>query len=369
MNIGTFVGLVALVSIAAAAVVWIRRYFDSTPLDSYHPGKAHTHGKFGCKFDRDEVNRTRDQKRPRIDTNDLTPDPAVAQILAAISDSDVRKTILDLSGEQPFQLGGQSVQLTSRNSYHNGLEIAMRYLEQFYSALGCKFERHSYKRRGKEMFNLIVEFRGTVNPEKVLIVGAHLDSTAGNPWSTENRAPGADDDGSGTAGLMEMARALKKMRPGCTVRLCHFTGEEQGLYGSYAYSDKVAAEKTQVIAMIEMDMIGYCNRPGNRVDVHDDQDRNGSHTLVELMTRVAARYNLGLNVFDTHNFAVHDRSDHAGFLDHGYKAVLVSEEFTDEGFTPYYHTVQDRIDKLNFPYMLNVMRMVLGAIIELAECK
>ena len=54
-----------------------------------------------------------------------------------------------------------------------------------------------------------------------------------------------------------------------TVRLVHFTGEEQGLWGSYAYSDQVAAAKTDILAMVQVDMIGYCAKPGNRVDIHD----------------------------------------------------------------------------------------------------
>src|SRR5439155_25065899 len=111
-------------------------------------------------------------------------------------------------------------------------------------------------------------------------LGAHLDSTAGRTSSAEPVAPGADDDASGTVALMELAKALKGLPLTCTVRLVHFTGEEQGLYGSYVHSDVVAKAKPDLVAMIQMDMIGYCAKPGNRLDIHDGADRNGSHSLI-----------------------------------------------------------------------------------------
>lgn len=361
-----------LAALAAAVISALRKYFDSTPLNPVHHGKRHSHDgeHFSCKFDAEEVRRTAKQKRPRIELGDREADPKVAAVLAAISRPDVEKALRELSGELDITVNGKTVRLSGRNTYTDDLSLAQSYLEQFYTGLGLKVERHTYKVRGRTLANLIIEFAGAVNPKKVLYLGAHLDSTAGWPWSSESKAPGADDDASGTVALMEIAKVLVKMKPGCTVRLCHFTGEEQGLYGSYAYSDKVAKLSDEtVIGMIELDMIAYCANPGNRVDVHDDVDRNGSHSLVVALTQAAARYSLNLNVFDTHNHAVQDRSDHAGFLDHGYKAVLVSEEFTDEGFNPNYHSLGDKVSACNLPYMLDVIRMVLACTIELAEVK
>jgi len=376
-NLGVITIALALLSLAGAAayLLWEHLY-GSTPLDSCHNGKAHSHSTdeagnhFACKFDAEEVRRTANQKRPRVEPSPTPVDPKVAALLAAIQQSDVEKALRELSGEVPVSINGKTVTLKTRNSYHGNIELAMQYLEQFYASIGLKSTRHEYKVRGRKMYNLIVEFTGAVNPKKVLYLGAHLDSTAGWPWQSEDAAPGADDDGTGTVGMMEIAKALLKTKPDCTIRLCHFTGEEQGLYGSYAYSDYVSRIKDEtVIGMIEMDMIGYCGRPGNRVDVHDDVDKNGSHKLVVLLTQNAAKYGLNLNVFDTHNHAVQDRSDHAGFSDHGYMAVLVSEEFTDEGFNPNYHTTGDRVASINFPYMVDVIRMVLAGTCELAGVK
>lgn len=368
-------GLIGLFLLAlGGAVIVYRKVFESTPLDPVHSGKViddgHDHGSFGgCKFDLDEVRRTANLKRPRIDVSGLEPDPRVAALLASVTVADVEKNLRELTGELATTIGSTTKKLVTRNSYHKDMELVLAYLEQYYSSLGVKFERHAYKVRGRTHYNLIVEFKGSSNPSKVLYLGAHMDSTAGWPWSTEELAPGADDDGSGTVALMAIAGALVQMRPGCTVRLCHFSCEEQGLYGSYAYSDVVARISNEtVIGLIQMDMIGYCADPANRVDVHDEKDRNGSHSLVEVLTRAASRYSLNLRVFDTHNYAVRNRSDHAGFLDHGYKAVMVSEQFDEIGFNPQYHTRGDRVSNCNLPYMVEVIRMVLAGTVELAEC-
>ncbi len=367
------IGLIALLILLALAVAFgLRKAYESTPLSPVHSGKAHDHGHehggFSCKFDAEEVRRTEGQKRPRIEAPVGDANPRVAAILSAVTAGNIEKALKELSGELPITVGGQTVKLTGRNSYHGNIDLAMQYLEQYYSSLGMKFARHPYKVRGRNFNNLVVEIKGSKNPEKVLYLGAHLDSTAGWPWQKEENCPGADDDASGTVALMEIGRALWSMNPGCTVRLCHFTCEEQGLYGSYAYSDEVARKTGEtVIGMIQMDMIGYCGNTANRVDLHDDVDRNGSHSLVVTLTQNAARYGLDLRCFDTHNRAVHNRSDHAGFLDHGFKAIMVSEEFTDRGFNPNYHTLGDRVSACNLPYMTEVVRMVLASAIELSE--
>ena len=370
-------GPIALLLLAGVAIVFAyRKAYESTPLSPVHKGKAHDHShdkdgdRFSCKFDAEEVRRTANQKRPRIEPGNAAADPKVAAILAAVQQSRIETAIKQLSGELPITVGGKQVKLVTRNSYHGNIELAIQHLEAFYASVGLKTERHMYKVRGKTYYNLIAEKTGKVTPKNVLYVGGHLDSTAGWPWSNEELAPGADDDASGTVGVMECAIALSKMDTDHTVRFCHFTGEEQGLYGSYAYSD-VVSKKTdeKVIGMIQMDMIGYCKLPGNRVDLHDNVDQNGSHSLVVILTQNAARYGLNLNVVDTHNRAVENRSDHAGFLDHGFRAIMVSEEFTEEGFTPFYHTKNDRIVNMNLPFMTDVIRMVLAGVIELSGAK
>lgn len=365
MAVGGPTGLLLILAAIAILVIAYRFLRRSTPLDTRHAGKADTHK---CKFDAEEVRRTQLQPRPPVVMPVVNPaDPRVQAALAGVQVQTVKNSLDALTGEVPVTAGGRTGKIASRNSYSKDIELALLYLEDFYRGLGVKTTRDPYTVRGKTYYNLVAELPGKVNPGKVLIIGSHLDSTAGRPWSAESLVPGADDDGSGTVSVMEIARALSRLPLGCTVRLVHFTGEEQGLYGSYAYSDKVAAAKTDLVAMIQLDMVGWCAKPGNRLDIHDGKDRNGSHALVGYFMANVSRYGLNLKPVDTHNHAVDNRSDHAGFHDHGYKAVLLSEEFTDDGFNPNYHSTRDRVATLNLPYMVEVIRLTIATACDLAE--
>ncbi|MBX9570595.1 MAG: M28 family peptidase [Candidatus Obscuribacterales bacterium] len=379
MNIFGIDGLYALIlAVPVAAVVgwWIwKNFYESTPLSSVHGANRHEHhehegtGVHICKYDQAEQRRTAHIVNP-IDYSNLPPaDPKVAALIATVSVSEIETQLRDITGEQTFTLAGETKQIVSRNSHAGQLELAHQYLEAYYAGLGLKTFRHEYKIRGTKFHNLVVEFPGKVNPRKCFVGGAHLDSTAGNPWRTEKVAPGADDDASGTVGIMQLAKLLTKVDNDFTIRLVHFTCEEQGLYGSYAYSDAIEKENFEKIGMIEMDMIGYCKREDHRVDIHDDVNKHGAHKLVEILARAAKQYGLNLSPVDTHNRAVENRSDHAGFQNHKWMAVLVSDPFTDEDFNPNYHTTSDRVSTLNLPYMAEVIKMVAVATFQLAGCK
>jgi len=352
--------LVILVRVIAFRV--LRRSRDFEPV---HRGKASTHA---CKFDRAEVRRTQGLSRPPLPLPVLpAADPRVAQAQAKVDVAVVKEYLRSLSGEVQVTVGGRTGTIASRSTHGKDIDLAMAYLEDLYRGLGIATSREAYTVRGKTFSNLVATLPGKVNPDKVLLIGAHLDSTAGSPGRAEPVAPGADDDASGTVAVMEVARALSALPLGCTVRIVHFTGEEQGLWGSYAYSDKVARAQTDLVAMLQLDMVSYCAKPGNRLDIHDGADRNGSHALVAHFVANVSRYGLKLNPVDTHNHAVDDRSDHAGFLDHGYKAVCLSEEFTDDGFNPNYHSVRDRVGACNLPYLVEVIRLTIATAADLAE--
>lgn len=361
-------GLLVLILLCAAAAVttlfFIRRSRD-TVFHPVHHGKNHVGG---CKFNADIVRKTRFAPTPPIDLSNLpAPDARIVKAFATIQEAVLQAKVNMISGETDITIAGKTMRIKSRSTYGNGYLSVMSWLEEFYASIGLPTRRESYRKGGKTYYNLIATHKGDTTPDKVVIAGAHIDSTAGEQYSAEPLAPGADDDGSGTIALTEIARILKDLPVACTVEFVHFSGEEQGLWGSYAHSDNIAAAGTNVVAMVEMDMVGYCAKPGNRVDIHDDEDRNGSHSLVVLMVRNVKRYGLNLNPVDTHNHAVEDRSDHAGFLDHGYKGVLVSEEFTDDGFNPRYHSREERSKYMNFPYMAEVTRMLVASVADLAE--
>ncbi|MCA9805641.1 MAG: M28 family peptidase [Cyanobacteria bacterium HKST-UBA02] len=374
---GTLLTL-ALLALAAVLLVRALRKGSSTghghdhsdngwddDFGGHHEGKAVAGG---CKFDPDEVRRTQFMARPDIDLSDLpAPDPRVKALIDAVSEDEVRQILMQLSGEVPASINGESVTIKSRSTHTDGVMQGMALVEQYYKALGIPTRRIAYKARGRTYFNLEATVVGRTTPMSVLILGAHLDSTAGWVYSAEREAPGADDDGSGTVTLMQIAKALKELPLDCTVRLVHFTGEEQGLWGSYRYANALSEEQgIKVIGMIQHDMVGYSPNDKARLDIHDEEDRNGSHAWTVLYFRNIKRYGIGINPFDTHNKAVKNRSDHAGFLDEGYTAVMLSEEFTDEGFNPAYHSTNDRVKLVNFTFLTNVIRATITVAADLA---
>ncbi|HTE47753.1 MAG TPA: M20/M25/M40 family metallo-hydrolase, partial [Gemmatimonadaceae bacterium] len=99
--------------------------------------------------------------------------------------------------------------------------------------------------------NVYVTIKGTVNPELIYVVGSHFDSRA--------EGPGADDDASGTAALLEAARALAKHPMPATVVLVSFTGEEAGLLGSREFVRQAGVNKWHIVGALNNDMIGWAN--------------------------------------------------------------------------------------------------------------
>lgn len=338
--------------------------------DPDHHGHVHSHS---CKYDVDEQRRTAAMPRPLIPTDNLpAPNPRVQAALDKVSLDDIKTMLSHLTGAQSYVLNGETKSMVTRNSHtaEGGIGLAAEYMIASYQTAGITAELWPYTVRGTSYNNVRYVIPGKKNPNKILVLGAHLDSTAGRPWNKEGKAPGAEDDGSGTVALYNAACAIHALGGlDCTVHIVHFTGEEQGLWGSYAYADwlsrEVKAKGQTVIGMIEMDMVGYCPNPGHRLDVHDEVDRNGSHAITIAFFQQIARYKLNLAPFDTHNLSVKDRSDHAGFLDKKWPAVLLSEEFTDANFYPHYHTTRDTIDKINFPYLREVTRAVIAVSCEM----
>jgi Peptidase family M28 len=185
-------------------------------------------------------------------------------------------------------------------------------------------------------------------PADLIIVGCHLDSTAGNDPGynpATGAARGADDDGSGVAGTLALARWMWGLRGTLrhTVRFCFFNGEEQGLIGSKAYASALKAMSAPIRAVVCMDMIGY-NSDANRLfEVHagytDPAVRDVSVPVANTVASWAsslgalppAQVYQGTSPFGGPDRTVSDgainRSDHAAFHQQGYPAVVVTEDF------------------------------------------
>ncbi len=227
----------------------------------------------------------------------------------------------------------------------------------------------------------------------LVIVGGHLDSTAGfEPGyvAATDPAPGCDDNGSGLAGVLSLARSLARFRGKLThtIRFCFFNAEESGLVGSKAYAAKMKSLGAPIRASICIDMIGY-NSDINRIfEVHagytDPSIRDLNLPLASEVADSAATYGRlapaqvysGTSWSGAPDRTVYDgainRSDHAAFHQQGYSAVLVSEDFfanlpSEPGAdpNPNYHRAAD--DSVDLNYAQDIVCAIARTVINLAR--
>jgi hypothetical protein len=228
--------------------------------------------------------------------------------------------------------------------------------------------------------NIIADLPGTTSKSEVLVLSAHLDAVF--------NAPGADDDGSGIAVLMEAARLLKDKPMQRSVRFILFNLEENGLVGSRAYTLRIKpdldAGKEKLVGMISMDMLGfYCETEGCQQSPIQSFGNFKAPTVGDFIGMAGIlRFRPFSQALDK---AMHDaepkvktvvvdflpiappdllRSDHAPFLAINVPAVILAD--TANFRNPNYHKATDTIDTLDMDKLTIAARAVVGAIYRLA---
>ena len=182
--------------------------------------------------------------------------------------------------------------------------------------------------------NVVAVIPGSANPDKIVIIGGHYDSIT----SDIDNCPGADDNASGTACVLECAGILAQYDFDYTIVFIAFCAEEQGLIGSEAYASEAAARGDDIVGMIAVDMIGYV-ASNDQLDL-DIIDNTSSTWLREHAMSVGALYVPELPV--VHGTLTGGSSDHASFWRNGYDAIMFFED--SDQYSPYIHTIHDIVD-------------------------
>jgi hypothetical protein len=314
---------------------------------------------------------------PRI-TGDIptTPayDPLIADLLGQITTDTLAGYDGGLSGEWPVLVGGQPYRLTTRYTYSDEpIAKATQYVYEHLQALGYDVRYHDYTLWGYALRNVIGEKRGLVHPDQIVLLTAHLDSRAAD-WP-HDPAPGADDNGSGAAALMAAADLLAVLDFDYTIRIVFFTGEEQGMYGSYYYARDVADAEEDILGVLNLDMIAWDAEAGPDIDLHSHTPsvEDDSDALAELFAAVIDVYGLALEPQIVESGARF--SDHSRFWDRGYAAVLAIEDYYNPSEGPYeprdwnpnYHKTSDRLSTLNLTYFREYARASLATFAHLAS--
>ncbi|EQD86086.1 peptidase M28 [Saccharopolyspora erythraea D] len=242
--------------------------------------------------------------------------------------------------------------------------------------------RHRFSHQGRAYENVEGELPGS-GLEGVVVISAHLDSTAARQpgfRAASDPAPGADDDGSGLAGVLaaadavcRLARTLGSARR--TVRFVLFNAEEHGLVGSRAYARDQAAQGVPITAVFQMDMIGWDARSGRSWELHagfsGDRDvERASQALGKLVAEEASAVSPDLLAPQRYGGTIADpaetRSDHHSFHLHGRPACLASEDFfigpdrdSEPDANPNYHLPADKAVEVDF--IADIARAVTAA--------
>jgi len=261
---------------------------------------------------------------------------------------------------------------------YDSLKAAANFIETTLRSQGYDVHSYEFSVDNNTVRNLEVQIPGAKSPEKTLVLGAHYD--------TFGDSPGADDNASGVAALLELAGSLKDSKPDQTIRLVFFVNEEPPYFqtdkmGSLIYAKQLHDQKVDVTGMISLETIGYYSDAessqqypagfgvlypyvGNYIGFVGNV---GSRSLV----RRAVKAFRQSAEFPSEGVAAPSRltgigwSDHWAFWQQGYKAIMVTDTAPFRNHT--YHQPSDTPEKLDYDRMARVVAGLQKAVLKLAE--
>ncbi|ATL43549.1 M28 family metallopeptidase [Elizabethkingia sp. HX WHF] len=231
-------------------------------------------------------------------------------------------------------------------------------------------EYMSKRKKINDSENILAYIEGSEKPNEIIVVSAHYDHVGMNNGQIYN---GADDDGSGTVGVMAIAEAFHKAKkaghgPKRSILFLHVTGEEKGLFGSSYYSDNPIFPLANTVADLNIDMIG-------RVDpLHKDNPNFvyvvGSEMLSSQLKEAVEKANKAThNLYLDYKYddpkdpdRIYYRSDHYNFAKHN-----IPIAFFFDGIHEDYHKPTDTPDKIDYPLLMKRTQLVFAIAWDLAN--
>ncbi len=312
----------------------------------------------------------------------------VARMLEEVDAKQLKRTIRDLVG-----FGTRHV-ASATHSKERGTGAARSYLEErlrsFIAQSGGRLSvaRESFKVMNRriggevEVVNIVATLAGTTDPDRVYVVGGHYDSRNGNGRDGRKDAPGANDDGSGTAAVVELCRIMSKREFAATIKFVCYDGEEVGLVGSGAHAKALANADVRVDGMITNDIVGNTlGMDGVRRTGYlrcfsyaaTGNDSNG-RSLARAATRAARQHVRGLKVKLIYRGDRYGRGgDHKPFRAAGYPSIRFTEPREDYSRQHQDVTVRDGrpygdvLEYVDFDYLAKVAEVNLALLAELAS--
>jgi hypothetical protein len=287
---------------------------------------------------------------PRTWTRVMTPDPDIAAMVTQVNWSAVSTKIQWL------------VDMGTRYSYASNHSTVANDIADVFDSYGLQSVLHSFVYAGSTMYNVEATQIGTIYPDSFYIICGHFDSVSEKPRVS---APGADDNGTGTAAVLTAAEILTQYQFEYSIRYICFGGEEQGLVGSQVYASWAKQQNLGILGVLNFDMMGYWE-PGVEEDL-EIETNVASQWLAAAIVNAANLYTSA--AYELH---VDDNAwwgDHASFWDEGYAAVNHEEswDWGDPDFNPYYHTSSDLITYIGEDFTVGNIKVGVAALATLAN--
>jgi len=327
-----------------------------------------------------------------------SPDAKLKEIIAPVSGAKMKQTVAKLVSF------GTRHTLSSQTDPKRGIGAALLWTQGQFQSFGLPTERPCDTVTGKRVPNptrvcdMIAIHRGTERPNDVVIIQGHIDSRVTDPMNFTSDAPGANDDGSGTAAVIEAARVLSKHKFPGTIVFAALSGEEQGLLGGKVLAEYAKAQGWNVVTVLNNDIIGNsCSSDGLCDDTHVRVISEGprsqgqaelaaqthslggendapSRNISRYLDSLADRLNIGLDVrqiWRTDRFS--RGGDHIPFLELGYPAARISVAVENYDWqhqdlrTENGKVYGDTIDHMDFPYLEKVTKLNVAALAAMAS--
>jgi hypothetical protein len=300
---------------------------------------------------------TRAELRARVKANLDAEQALIAKgrrLYAPIA-GDVKRVVADASVERVYGYEKTLFDFDSKFVTQPGNKLAASYLFDTYASFGYspEYQPFQYRVRGSSetgpTANVVATLKGTVNPELVYVVSSHYDSVV--------VGPGADDDSSGTAALLETARLLANHPQPATIVFASFTGEEAGLLGSREFVRRAVADKVKIVGALNNDMIGWSN------DYRLDNTIRYSNPGIRDVQHAAAMQFSQLITYD----ALYYKSTDAAAYYEAYGDIVGGIGSYPVLGNPHYHQSHDLLEGINHQLVTEVAKTTTATLMLLAS--
>lgn len=283
-------------------------------------------------------------------------DSKVERIINSVTIETVGSFVQKLSGDKDVIINGQTYRITSRMKDDPGNDLAADYIEQELKSYGLSVTNQYFDSVGR---NVIGIQYGTKYPDKYYLICAHYDSHCFA--NLGDIAPGADDNASGTAVVLEAASILSTYPVNTSIIYALWDMEEFGMGGSPVYADYADSTNMNLEGIVNVDMLGWDGDNDSKLVVAN----GGFEEFLSQVNQINEKYNLGLIIKASPYATV---SDDISFYMKGFNTIGFEENMfpPENDFNPYYHSPDEKWDKFNQEYFLKNARLMISSLAKLA---